>query len=175
MKRLACFPLLIPSLLTLPVEAEVKHLSDYGFILENRISTSAKPEAAWQALVSDVGKWWPADHTWWGKSENLRIQAQAGGCFCEIEGEKQALHMLISFAEPGKLLRMTGGLGPLQGMGLTGALDWKIIPSENGSDIILSYKVSGFAPDGFATLAPIVDKVQVIQLGGLGEYLNRRQ
>lgn len=29
----------------------------------------------------------------------------------------------MSFVEPYKLLRMTGGLGPLQGMGIQGGLD----------------------------------------------------
>ena len=62
------------------------------------------------------------DHTWWGRASRLSIDARAGGCFCEIAGKRQAQHMQVVFADPGKLLRMSGGLGPLQGMGLSGVL-----------------------------------------------------
>ena len=57
-------------------------------------------------------------------------------------------------------------------MGVHGALDWRISPGEHGgSRITLTYTVSGINPDGFAALAPIVDKVQGLQLGGLAAHL----
>ena len=75
--------------------------------------------------------------------------------------------MRISFVDPSKLMRMTGGLGPLQGMGMFGALEWKFETIERGTEITMTYRVNGISPDGFAELAPIVDRVQAIQLGGL--------
>lgn len=36
---------------------------------------------------------------------------RVGGCFCEINGDQQAWHMAVSFVDPGKTLRLTGGLG----------------------------------------------------------------
>ncbi len=83
--------------------------------------------------------------------------------------------MRISFVDPGKLLRMTGGLGPLQGMGLYGALDWSISEEEGSTTISLRYSVSGFAPGGYEKLAPIVDRVQSQQLGGLAEFVRSKQ
>ena len=79
--------------------------------------------------------------------------------------------MQIEVVQPPSLLRMTGGLGPLQSMGLYGALDWKLNKTDSGTEIVLTYKVHGLNPDGFKELAPIVDHVQGLQLGGLGDYL----
>src|SRR5262245_8323952 len=113
---------LLPLVCALDAQAKVVSSSAGGFVIENSAVVPADAHTAWRALVDDVGKWWPADHTWFGRSENLRIDARAGGCFCEIDGDRQVQHMTIGFADPGSLLRMLGGLGPLQGMGMYGAL-----------------------------------------------------
>src|SRR5690606_21620464 len=125
----------------------------------------------WDALVDDVGQWWPADHTWWGDAARLSIRAEAGGCFCEIDGARQAQHMTISFVEPGKLLRMSGGLGPLQGMGVHGVLEWRLSEENDGTRIVLWYRVGGYTPQDLSTIAPVVDRVQALQLGGLAQHL----
>jgi len=44
--------------------------------------------------------------------------------------------------------------------------------SGKGARITLTYKVGGINPEGFAELAPIVDRVQAQQLGGLAEFLS---
>lgn len=167
------YRLSLMSLLMTPfVHAEVINISQHGFIIENKVTTEATPQQAWRALIDNVGQWWPADHTWWGKSENLSIDEQAGGCFCEESGNNSAEHMRISFVDQYNLLRMTGGLGPLQGMGMHGALDWSFEETEQGqTQITLKYTVSGLNPGGYDTLAPIVDKVQAQQLGGLQRFL----
>jgi uncharacterized protein YndB with AHSA1/START domain len=145
-----------------------------GFVIENTGVVPTDPATAWKALVEDVDRWWPADHTWFGSSANLRIDARAGGCFCEIDGERQVMHMTIAFVDPGRLLRMLGGLGPLQGMGMYGALDWKFEAAEGGTRITLRYQASGYVPEDFDELVPVVDRVQGLQLGGLLEYLRTR-
>lgn len=159
-------------LTSLPAQAEVQFVSDTGFIIENRIHVAADTDAAWQALVNKVDAWWPKDHSWWLDAGTFSIEPVAGGCFCERNGASSAEHMRIVFVEPGKLLRMNGGLGPLQGMGMFGALDWTLSPAGEGTDITLTYRVTGTNAEGFAGLAPIVDSVQALQLGGLGNYLN---
>lgn len=162
-----CFSL-FPSFLTL---AKVDAVSDHGFIIENIIETDASVPQSWRALVSNVDAWWPKDHSWWRGT--FSIDAAAGGCFCEKSGNASAQHMAISFVEPDKQLTMTGGLGPLQNMGVYGALNWQFthLPDTNKTRIIMRYQVQGFAPDGFASLAPIVDSVQAQQLNALADYL----
>lgn len=169
--------ILFTGLLTLAscaANAELLHLADTGFMIENKFQTNASKEKAWRALVDSVGKWWPSDHTWWGDAQNLSIDEFAGGCFCEKSGANSAEHMRISYVDQHNLLRMTGGLGPLQGMGMYGALDWTFSTSETGTtEVSLKYTVNGINPDGFEKLAPIVDAVQGIQLNGLKTYLEK--
>ena len=151
--------------------AEVKDSAPNGFTIENSQVVPVDAKTAWKALTNDVGRWWPKDHTWWGDASKLSIQPLAGGCFCEINGEQQARHMTITFVDPGNLLRMTGGLGPLQGMGLDGALEWRFAKVEEGTKITLWYRVGGYTPDDLQKFVPVVDRVQGLQLGGLADYL----
>lgn len=152
--------------------AEVVDSSPSGFTLENRIEVPTDAEATWKALIADVGRWWPRDHTWWGTESELSIEPRAGGCFCERLGDEEALHMLVTFVQPGKLLRLTGGLGPLQGMGLHGALEFRLAESEGGgTTVTMFYRAGGYTPDDLSAFAPIVDGVQALQLGGLASYL----
>lgn len=154
-------------------DAKVLDASPSGFTMENVEIVPVTPQVAWQALVNDVGQWWPADHTWWGDASKLSIEPRIGGCFCERNGEQQAWHMSIAFVDPGKLLRMTGGLGPLQGLGVHGALDWRFEAVENGTKITLHYRAGGYAPEDLSKFAPIVDQVQAQQLGGLAKHLRK--
>jgi uncharacterized protein YndB with AHSA1/START domain len=154
--------------------AEIKDATPSGFTLENTVQVPADAATAWKALIEDVDRWWPADHTWWGAEAELSIEPRAGGCFCERLGERQALHMLVTFVDPGRLLRLTGGLGPLQGMGLHGAMEFRFAPAAGGgTTITLFYRAGGYTPDDLTKFATVVDKVQALQLGGLGDYLRR--
>lgn len=154
-----------------PARAEIKDATASGFTLENAIQVPVEPMRAWKVLVGEVDRWWPKDHTWWGTEGALSIEPRAGGCFCERHGEQQALHMLVTFVDPGKLLRLTGGLGPLQGMGLSGALEFRLAPAASGTTITMYYRAGGYTPDDLSELAPVVDRVQALQLGGLAALL----
>lgn len=171
MKRLLGTVLLTVAALAAPTHAEVRDAKPDGFTVENSVWVPATPQVAYAALVNDVGRWWPADHTWWGDAAKLSISDKAGGCFCEIDGARQAWHMTVTFTDSGKLLRMTGGLGPLQGMGLDGALEWRFAEEGKGTRITLWYRVGGYTPDDLSKFAPVVDKVQAQQLSGLLRFV----
>lgn len=160
--------------LSVPGLAEVKDASALGFTVENSVVLMTDPASAWQALVGEVDGWWPKDHTWWGKSGTLSIDARAGGCFCERSGQRQAQHLQVLFVDPGKLLRLGGGLGPLQGMGLYGVLEWRLLPVEGGTRITYWYRAGGYTPDDLRALAGVVDQVQAQQLAGLARYIAAR-
>jgi hypothetical protein len=156
--------------------AEVKDATAGGFTLENSVQVPTDAMTTWKALVDDVDRWWPADHTWWGAESELVIEPRAGGCFCERLGARQALHMLVTFVDPGRLLRLTGGLGPLQGMGLHGVLEFRLAAADGGgTTITMFYRAGGYTPADLSQFVPVVDKVQALQLGGLAEYLSRRR
>jgi hypothetical protein len=155
-------------------QARIVDQAPNGFTVENSEWVPADPATAWNAFVHEVGKWWPADHSWWGDASKLSISEKAGGCFCEINGAQQAWHMTVTFVDPGKLMRMTGGLGPLQGMGLNGALEWRFVEEKGGTRITLWYRAGGYTPDDLGKLVPVIDKVQGLQLGGLADYLRKQ-
>jgi len=163
------------ALMSVNAIAKVLFVDSHGFSVENKVEIKAHSEKVWQVLVNDVDLWWPKEHSWFGDKGRFFIESKAGGCFCEVSGDKSAEHMRISYVEPKKLLRMTGGLGPLQGMGMYGSMDWKFSETDGMTTLILKYKVSGYSPDGFEQLAPIVAKVQGLQLGGLKSYLENNK
>jgi uncharacterized protein YndB with AHSA1/START domain len=144
-----------------------------GFTIENVITVPVDADDAWKALIKDVDKWWPKSHSWFGAEGKFRIDPHAGGCFCEIAGKRESLHMTVTYVDPGHLLRMVGGLGPLQGLGLHGALEWRFKPIEGGTEITLYYVAGGYTTEDLMKFAPVVDKVQSIQLGGLETFLSK--
>lgn len=173
MKKIVLLCSLLLSM-TINAEPNVKLVTDHGFIVENTATTSVPTDLVWQALVEDIDLWWPKDHSWWGKAGTFTIEPKAGGCFCEVAGGKSAVHMQISFVDPNKLFRMTGGLGPLQGMGMHGALDWAFTQQNEQTKVMLTYRVSGVHTEGFEALAEIVAKVQGMQLAALIHYVEQK-
>lgn len=174
MKRIAWVLMLLAG--AAGARAEVRDSAPGGFTVENSVVVAATAGEAWDALVDDVDAWWPRDHTWWGKDSTLVIEPRSGGCFCETAGDREARHLVVVFADPGRVLRMTGGLGPLQGMGLDGTLEFRLAPVEGGGTrITLWYRVGGYTPDDLSKFAPVVDRVQALQLGGLAAHLGQRR
>ena len=164
---LAC---LFPAL----VSAEVISSASNGFAIRIERETDVNALTAYQQFIR-IGEWWNGDHTWFGDAENLSIEARAGGCFCEKSGDKEMLHMTVSFVNPGKEIKLIGGLGPLQMMGVQGGMSWQFIDLENSeSKIVQQYQVTGYSKEGLDKLAAIVDKVQTLQQEGLVARLNTR-
>lgn len=154
-----------------PARAEVKDATAQGFTTENVAVVPAPPDRVWAALVREVDAWWPRDHTWWPGS-TLSIDPRAGGCFCEIAGDRQARHLDVAFVDPGKTLRMLGGLGPLQGMGLSGMVEFRLSPAPGGgTSVVMVLRSGGYTTEDLRTFAPVVDRVNKQQLGALAAFL----
>jgi uncharacterized protein YndB with AHSA1/START domain len=146
--------------------AEVVEITPSGFLVRHDVNVNAAPEASWKALV-DVGNWWNSDHSFSGNAANLSIDPRPGGCFCEkLANGGGVSHMTVVFVSPNTVLRMTGGLGPLQGSGLAGSMTWRITPAPPASRIEVFYSVGGYMQGGFDKIAPAVSAV-------LGEQVNR--
>lgn len=153
-----------------PSYAEVKATSDTGFNVVHIASVAATPEAIWKRLLAPKDYWNKA-HSWSGSSAGFYIDAQANGCFCELFQEKGAdgklktvgsvEHMRVIFAQPGKVLRMQGALGPLQSEAVIGTLTVAIEPAKDGATakVSFSYVVGGYMRYKVSEIAPAVDKV----------------
>lgn len=157
----------------LPLQAKVLYATNQGFKLQNTVVINTDMDTAWHGLTEQVDQWWPKDHTWWGEDGVLMITPKAGGCFCEFADNKSAEHMRITHVEMPVLLRMTGGLGPLQSMGFHGALDWQFSATKDGTQVQLTYTVIGYYDGDMQQLAQVVDSVQNGQLKGLAEHLSK--
>lgn len=153
------------------LSAEVTSKGETGFNLKITGEAGVTPAVAYEQFVR-INEWWIASHTWYGDANNLSIEQKAGGCFCEISGDNQVLHMMVTYVKPGEEIKMVGGLGPLQMMGLQGGMSWRFEPTDVGTRIIQSYNVTGYSPGGLLDLADIVDSVQTDQLRALVTKLN---
>ena len=168
----ACGVALAVLLATPVVVAEVTASSAGGFVSQHTLQLAASPDDAYRALTSDVGAWWDADHSHSGRASNFFMDTRAGGCFCErLDGGGVVEHMRVVFLQPGKRLRLAGGLGPLQEMAVTGSMTFDLAPSEGGTLLSYTYAVGGFVPGGLDKLANAVDAVQLGQLKRLQAYL----
>ncbi len=170
-----CLPLML--LAAVPARAEVVASTDSDFATRAEADIPADPFAVWAGLIVPA-KWWSAEHTWTGKSANLYLDSQATGCFCELlpvpegapegtrRGSVEHLHIVASM--PGKLLRMSGGLGPLQAEPVRGLLTITLRPGEGGTThVTFEYKVGGLMTVKGGDIAPAVDRVLSEQLAGL--------
>jgi hypothetical protein len=136
-----------------------------GFSLKIDITVAGTPADAFNRFIQ-IGRWWDPAHSYSGDAANMALTAKPGGCFCEtLPGGGFAKHMGVVYAAPGKSLRLVGGLGPLQGMGASGALTFDFKADGANTHVTVTYIVSGFAPGpGLAPLATPVDGVLTGQL-----------
>ena len=161
------FSILCLLLVSAATMAEVVSKSPTGFSLKITGEAPVTPAAAYDQFVQ-IGEWWTESHTYYGDGGNLSLEPKAGGCFCERAGNNEVMHMLITYIKPGEEIRMTGGLGPLQMMGVHGGMSWSFSALDNGNTLITqTYNVTGYSEGGLGQLADIVDQVQTGQLNAL--------
>lgn len=152
--------------------AEVVASDDYSFTVRHSITVEADPFVVYRTMTSHIDQWWNKDHSWSGDADNLYMEVEQGGCFCErLPDGGRVEHLRIIYFAPGKELRFDGALGPLQTMAVQGRMIWKIESVEAGSTISFSYRVFGHTDGGLSGIAPAVDGVIGEQLTRLGDRL----
>ena len=154
------------------VRADVTSSSAAGFVSEHVLTIAAPRPAVFRALTDDVGKWWDPVHSYSGDAANFTIDARPGGCFCERLNDGGVAHMTVVFVQRDSVLRMLGGLGPLQGMGVSGSMTFSLRDLPDGTtQLRYRYAVGGYSPDGLEELAKGVDQVQLGQLQRLKRFV----
>ena len=129
-----------------PARAEVAASSPGAFLIQSEAVVAAAPAQSWRALTQ-IGRWWHSEHTYSGNSSYLRLEARAGGCWCERWGGGSVEHarVVLSMEHGGvRTLRAIGALGPLQELGVTGIMTFTVSPQGAGAKITLRY--SGLPP-----------------------------
>lgn len=160
MKFITVFLLLLPWLLPASAPAEVRDASPAGFTLEHEAVIAADRLTVWRAAVHGIGDWWSDAHTISGDATKLSIDPRPQGCFCEtLGGGAGMVHQTVTFVNPTVMLRLTGGLGPLGLMGVSGNMLWEFFDDPAGTRVRFSYAVGGYHPEGLDALAAAVDSV----------------
>jgi uncharacterized protein YndB with AHSA1/START domain len=171
--RTGCAAIIVlPALLqALPTGAEVMDADATGFTTRHSVTISRPRAEVYSAAVRQVGSWWSDDHTVSGQASNLHIEPTPQGCFCEKLGERGGVvHMIVTFVNPTVMLRLSGGLGPLGLMGVSGNMTWEFEDDGGATAVTWSYAVGGYLPDGLDRIADAVDAVLAEQLQLLKEF-----
>jgi hypothetical protein len=153
---LAAFPL--------AAHAEIVSAAPDGFTVKTAVHSKLAPAAAFKRFVA-IGDWWSPDHSYsHDPKKNFRLDARAGGCWCErVPAEGSVEHMRVLFVAPGQEIRLSGGLGPLQSMAVSAVMDVTFAPDGPGTSVTATYTVGGYMPGMADTIPAAVDGVIAAQ------------
>ncbi len=145
---------------------------DTGFTTKTVVEAGVRADRAYQGL-GEIGRWWSNDHTYSGKASNITLELKPGACMCEALPGGGVAHGIVVLAWPAQgTLRLDGAFGPLQEMGVSGAMTFVVKPKGAGrAEITQTYTVGGGKPGTAKQLAAIVGQVVGEQLRRYGRYL----
>lgn len=156
-------------------QAEVVTSAPGGFVVKQVMSVPVTPDIAYRKFV-DIGEWWTPGHTFSGDAHNLSMRARPGDCWCEkLPDGGFVRHLDVIYAAPGKMLRFSGGLGPLQEMAVTGAMTVGFEADGPSTTVTMTYSVGGYSPNGLGPIAPLVDGVLGQQMLRYREFAGKRR
>jgi uncharacterized protein YndB with AHSA1/START domain len=151
--------------------AEVADSGPNGFTVKITQVIQAPPDEVYRRLVRNVGDWWNPEHTYSHNAHNLSIEEKAMGCFCEkLPNQGGVRHMEVIYVDPGKILVMTGALGPLQSLAATGSMTIQFSPGAGGTRLDVNYAVAGYLAAGMKSWAAPVDAMLTEQFTRLKAY-----
>lgn len=148
------------ALMVVPAQADVKAAAPDGLIIQIKTEIALDRDDAWARLL-DIGSWWNGSHTYSGNAESMNVDAVAGGCWCELWSGGEVEHGRVVLVMPRETLRFSAALGPLQEMGVSGALTFTLSdgPSPSRTSVTVDFKVSGSSLSGLDKLATVIDGV----------------
>ncbi|HEY7799959.1 MAG TPA: hypothetical protein VIA80_14415 [Hyphomonadaceae bacterium] len=154
--------------IAVPANAEVKASAPDGLVFQYKGQVPLARAEAWKRLIA-IGSWWSDGHTYSGSASNMTIDPMAGGCWCETWPGGEIEHGRVALAMPDQMLRLSAALGPLQDLGVSGALT---VTFEDGATsgatgVTWDYKVVGSSLTNLAPMAQVVDGVMQEQFDRL--------
>ena len=143
-----------------PAHADVRASAPDGLIIQIKTEVALDRDDAWARLLH-IGSWWNGSHTYSGSAESMNIDAVAGGCWCELWSGGEVEHGRVMFVMPKEAIRFSTALGPLQEMGVSGALTFTLADGSSPSKtaVTVDFKVSGSSLSSLDKLAPVIDGV----------------
>ena len=151
--------------------AEVSDKQPNGFSLYEKYQVKATPDKVYEAMIQP-SRWWSSAHTFSGDAKNMTFDARAGGCWCEtLPNGGSVLHMTVVLADPGKVLRLHGGLGPFQSSGMEGTMNIVFEPKGTGTNLVVAYNLGGYIWGGYQSLPQTADGVFGLQFYRLKQLI----
>ncbi len=156
-------------------KAAVADSAANGFTVKISVPIQAAVPEVYRRFIHDVGDWWNSAHTFSGSSHNLSIEEKAMGCFCEKLPKQggSVRHMEVVYVAPGERIVMTGGLGPMQPLAVTGNLTIQLVPANGGTRVDIVYAVTGYLAAGMNSWAAPVDGMLTEQFTRLKNLIER--
>ncbi|HEY6351621.1 MAG TPA: ATPase [Candidatus Angelobacter sp.] len=172
MVRKSVLAILVFALAQMAGLAEVADSGANGFTIKIVTSIHAVPADVYKKLVHNVGDWWNSQHTFSGDAHNLSIEERPMGCFCEkLANGGGVRHMEVLYFQPGQMLRMSGALGPFQGMGAAGTLTFALTLDAGGTKLEVTYALAGYQPQGMSSWAVPSNGMLTEQVTRLKNYV----
>lgn len=151
-------------------DAKVISQGASGFQTAHEVEVPLEPKAAYDAFVQ-IGSWWSSSHSFTGDAKNISIEPEAGGCWCEQQdGVSSVRHMTVVHAASGRMLVFSGGLGPLQFMGVAGSMTVSFEAKGKATRVTVNYAVGGYDPGNFKDISKGVDGVIGEQIARYGKF-----
>lgn len=145
-------------------QAKVIAQSTNGFVVSVESDLKSDPQQAYEKFVA-IGTWWDPSHSYSGDGKNMFLDARPGGAWIEtLPSGGFVSHMDVTQARPGKSILLSGGLGPLGFMAVSGKLSVTFTAAKAGTHVKWSYAVGGFDQGDFKDISKAVDGVLLLQL-----------
>ncbi|MDH4745286.1 SRPBCC domain-containing protein [Sphingomonas sp. CBMAI 2297] len=154
------------------IAGEVTASTETSFTVTEKAVIAAPPARVWTVLIAPSA-WWSGEHSWSGSAANLSLDPRPGGCWCEKLPDGGGVeHMRVILVRPGRMLRLSGGLGPLQAFPAGAVMTVTLDPAADGKSTTVSVEYAVAGAPGLGRIAAPVDGVlaaQVIRLKAAAE------
>jgi len=141
-------------------QTDVKASAADGIVSQIEAEVALDRDDAWARLLN-ISAWWSASHTYSGDAGAMNTYAKASGCWCELWSGVEVEHGRVVMVRPKEAIRFDTALGPLQEMGVVGALTFTLFDGSSPARtaITVDFKLSGSSLSGLDKLAPVFDGV----------------
>lgn len=147
--------------------ADVTQSYEDGFVITIVRTTTLSPDKAYSRFVDDFASWYDASHSYTEDAKNLSLDLEKQCMLEKLPDGGFVRHMEIAIHQPGVMLRLTGGLGPLQRRGVSGALTVNFRKVDEKTEVAMSYYVCGAK---FLQLPMIAEPVDQVLTGQMDRF-----
>ncbi len=142
-----------------PASGKIISSSSEQFTLRHEAISKLPLEDLWKILI-EPAKWWAADHTYSGNSNNLSLELKPGGLWQEIWDDGSVKHGEVIYVKHQEQLRLNAPFGPLQEKAVIDVWTITLTPHQEGTMIVFDEVVTGSGISKLDELAPAVDYVK---------------